>query len=208
MYAAGAFTPRPHGVRHDDRPDSQLLGAAVRGDAAAFGALVRRYVRSATLLAAQLLGDADDAEDIVQDAFAVVYRGAHGFDASRPFAPWFYAIVRRLAKNRRARDRRRERLGALWGRGPAFERSTPSMDDALLARIDATASAALVARAMETLAPMQRACFELVVLRDVPIAEVAVMHEISESTVRQHMFRARAALRAALGRERGPNADE
>ena len=188
-------------MKHDERSDSELLGAAAGGDAAAFGALVRRYVRPATLLATQCLGDADDAEDIVQEAFTVVYRGAHAFDASRPFAPWFYAIVRRLAANRRARDRRRERLLALWGRGPAFERSTPSMDDALLSRIDAAASAALAARALEALSPMQRACFELVALRDVPIAEVAVMHGISESTVRQHIFRARAALRAAVGSE-------
>ena len=195
-------------MEHDDRPDSELLDASARGDAAAFGALVRRYVRPATLLATQLLGDADDAEDIVQDAFTAVYRGARGFDASRPFAPWFYAIVRRLAANRRARDRRRGRLGALWGREPAFERSTPSMDDALLSRIDAAASAALVLRAMEALAPMQRACFELVVLRDVPVAEVAVMHEISESTVRQHVFRARTALRAAVGRDPQGSADQ
>ena len=182
--------------------------AAARGDAAAFGVLVRRYGRPATLNAAQLLGDADEAEDAVQDAFTVVYRGAHAFDATRPFAPWFYTIVRRLAANRRARDRRRERLRALWGRGPAFEQSTSSPDDALLSRIDAAASAALAARAMEALPPMQRACFELVELRDVPIAEVAVMHGISESTVRQHTFRARAALRAAIGREPEGKADQ
>ena len=70
------------------------------------------------------------------------------------------------------------------------------MDDALLAGIDAAASVAVATRAMGGLAPMPRACFELVALRDVPIAEVAAMHAISESTVRQHVFRARAALRA------------
>jgi RNA polymerase sigma-70 factor (ECF subfamily) len=61
---------------------------------------------------------------------------------------------------------------------------------------------------METLAPMQRACFELVVLRDVPISEVAAMHGISESTARQHIFRARAALREALGDERRGSANQ
>ena len=184
------------------------MGAAARGDAAAFGALVRRYVRPATLLAAQLLGDVDDAEDTVQEAFTVVHRGARGFDTSREFAPWFYAIVRRLASNRRARDRRRERLFRLWGGGSVGEPASQSLDDTLLARIDTAASVAVAARAMESLAPMQRACFELVALRDVPIVEVAAMHGISESTVRQHIFRARAALRAALGREPRGSGDQ
>jgi DNA-directed RNA polymerase specialized sigma24 family protein len=45
---------------------------------------------------------------------------------------------------------------------------------------------------------MQRACFELVAVRDLTTEEVAAMHGISESTVRQHVFRARAALRGVL----------
>jgi DNA-directed RNA polymerase specialized sigma24 family protein len=45
---------------------------------------------------------------------------------------------------------------------------------------------------------MQRACFELVAIRDLATEEVAAMHGISESTVRQHLFRARTALRYAL----------
>ncbi len=189
-------------MKDDERSDPELVHAAARGDAGAFGMLVRRYVRPATLLATQLLGAVDDAEDCVQDAFTVVHRGARGFEAGRDFAPWFYAIVRRLASNRRARDRRRERLSRLWGGGAAGEPATPPMDDTLLAGIDAAASVAVATRAMDELAPMQRACFELVALRDVPIAEVAAMHAISESTVRQHVFRARAALRAVLGGER------
>jgi RNA polymerase sigma-70 factor (ECF subfamily) len=182
-------------VSDDERSDAELLAATARGDGPAFTVLVRRHIRAATFLAAQLLGDRDDAEDVVQDAFTVVHRDARGFDAERPFAPWLFAIVRRLASNRRARDLRRERLWRLWGRGVA-PTTSPSPADALLARLDAVAAT----RAMEDLSPMQRACFELVTLRDLSTAEVAAMHGISESTVRQHVFRARAALRSALER--------
>ena len=49
------------------------------------------------------------------------------------------------------------------------------------------------------LPPMQRACFELVTIRGLSTHEVAAMHGISESTVRQHVFRARASLRDHLG---------
>jgi len=173
--------------------DAELLAAAARGDGAAFAVLVRRYIRSGTLLAAQLLGDRDEAEDIVQDAFVVVYRKARRFDLERPFAPWFFAIVRRLATNRRSRELRRARLLRLWTR--RIPAATPAPQaDALLARLDAAAAT----RALETLSPMQRACFELVVLRELSTREVAAMHGISESTVRQHVFRARSALRGVL----------
>lgn len=179
----------------DARDDAELLSAAAAGEAGAFAVVVRRHVRAATLLAAQLLGDRDEAEDVVQDAFTVVHRSLRAFDASRPFAPWLYGIVRRLAANRRARERRRARLLRLWR--PASE--PPSAEGAVLARLDAEAAN----RAMSALSGMQRACFELVAVRGLPTAEVAAMHGISESTVRQHVHRARAALRATLDGERG-----
>ncbi len=179
---------------NDNSTDADLLAATARGDDVAFAVLVRRYIRAATLLGAQLLGDRDDAEDIVQDAFVVVHRNARTFDAERPFAPWFFAIVRRLAANRRSRDLRRARLLRLFGKGMVPEPSSSQAEHTLFHREDAAA----VRRAMQDLSPMQRACFELVAIRDLTTAEVAAMHGISESTVRQHLFRARTALRYAL----------
>ncbi len=180
--------------------DAELLAASARGDGAAFGVLVRRHIRTATLLAAQLLGDRDDAEDIVQVAFTTVHAQAHKFDAQRPFAPWLLAIVRRLAANRRAREARRARLLQLWGKGTLAEALPVRTENALLARVDAEAAR----RALPELSPMQRACFELVSVHDLSPEEVADMHGITESTVRQHVFRARRALRRVL---EGPTPD-
>jgi RNA polymerase sigma-70 factor, ECF subfamily len=185
----------PLRVIDDDRTDAVLLSAAAQhGDGDAFGRLVRRYIRAATLLATQLVGDHDDAEDVVQDAFTLVYRQANAFDGARPFAPWFYAIVRRLAANRMAKAARRRRLLRLWGARDDVELTSTRDIGAMDARVDADAAR----RAMAALSPMQRACFELVVIRDLSIPDVAAMHGISESTVRQHVFRARAALRHVL----------
>ena len=179
---------------NDDRGDAELLAAGARGDAPAFGVLVRRHIRAATLLAAQLLGDRDDAEDIVQDAFTVVLERARTFDATRPFPPWLFGIVRRLAQHRRARVARRARLLRLWGRGTVAVPEPVHIEAALLAGVDVER----VRELMRSLSPMQRACFELVTVRDLSPAEVGAMHEISEATVRQHVFRARQALRRAL----------
>jgi RNA polymerase sigma-70 factor (ECF subfamily) len=182
----------------DDVRDAELLAATARGDGAAFAVLVRRHIRAGTLLAAQLLGDRDDAEDVVQDAFTIVHRNAGTFDAARPFGPWFFAIVRRLAGNRRSRDRRRARLLQLFGR-ESVERTSANAEGAIVARLDGAAALG----AIEDLSPMQRACIELVVLRGLSTEEVAAMHGISEATVRQHVFRARTSLRSVLGDEEG-----
>lgn len=177
----------------DDRADAELLAAATRGDNTAFAVLVRRYIRAATMLATQIVGEPDDAEDVVQDAFTVVLNKGHTFDVSRPFAPWFFAIVRRLAANRRARELRRSRLLRLWHWSVPQRAASP--DDI---SSDASLDSDAVKRAIGSLSPMQRACFELVKLRGFAIAEVALLHGISESTVRQHVFRARAVLREVL----------
>lgn len=182
-------------VNEDVRTDAELLAATTRGESAAFGVLVRRYIRAATLLATQLLGDGDEAQDVVQHAFTVVHRKARTFDAARPFGPWFYAIVRRLAANRLARNARRTRLLEVFGRRELAEPSSIDVEEAVVARLDGAAAL----RAMNDLSPMQRACIELVVLRGLTTEEVAAMHGISESTVRQHVFRARSSLRNALG---------
>jgi RNA polymerase sigma-70 factor (ECF subfamily) len=187
------LAPDAH-VSGDERSDAELLAAAARGDDSAFGILVRRYIRAATLLAAQFVGDPSEAEDMVQDAFMVVHRKARRFDADRPFGPWLFAIVRRLSANRRARDVRRAWLLRLWGSRARTEAATPAPEPPLVAGLDAEAAK----RALEALPSMQRACFDLVVVRELSIEEVAAMHNISESTVRQHVFRARRTLRDVL----------
>jgi RNA polymerase sigma-70 factor (ECF subfamily) len=180
-------------VADDTRSDAALV-ALTPTDERAFGTLVRRSIRQSTLLATQLLGDADEAEDVVQEAFTIVYERIDKFDRGQPFPPWLYGIVRRLAGKRRERAARRSRLLSIW-RVRDDDRAT---DAALVSRLHAEDRATIVYEAMTSLPPMQRACFDLVVLRDLPPAEAAAMHGITESTVRQHVFRAKRALRAVL----------
>jgi RNA polymerase sigma-70 factor (ECF subfamily) len=141
-----------------------------------------------------MVGDRDEAEDIVQSAFTIVHRRLAEFDRARPFPAWLFGIVRRLAERFRARAARRRRLWDLWGARHGDAPHAHAPDILLTAR----AELAEVYSAMRALPPMQQACFELVALRDVSTADAAAMHGISESTVRQHVFRARKAIRTVL----------
>ena len=82
-----------------ERSDEELARAARRGDAPAFDALVRRYLRPALALAWQYSHRLEDAEDVVQEAFHRAVRALAGYDDRRPFSAWFYTIVRNVARS-------------------------------------------------------------------------------------------------------------
>src|SRR3972149_7647653 len=62
---------------------------------------MRRELPAVFRLAYLLLGDADDAEDVAQEAFIRAYRALDRFDASRPLRPWLLRITSNLARNQR-----------------------------------------------------------------------------------------------------------
>lgn len=177
-------------------PDLDRLAARARaGDEEAFGHLVRRLVRPALATAWELAATREDAEEVVQDAFARTWRELPRYDTGRPFAPWFYTILRNLARNAARRDQRWTRVtledAHEGGELAPVEEGHDDMDPAFLHA------------ALEELSPMQRACFRLVRLEEFSAGEAAAMLGIDGATVRVHIHRATRALRARLGAHRG-----
>jgi len=59
----------------------------------AFEELVRRYQRRALSVATGIVGNRDDALDVVQDAFLKAYRSLGKFQFGSKFYTWFYRIL-------------------------------------------------------------------------------------------------------------------
>ena len=133
-----------------DRTDEELARAAKRGDAAAYDALARRYLRPAMALAWQYTGGLEDSEDIVQEAFHRAVRGLGGYDDQRPFGAWFYAIGRNVARTALGKNGRRASLAPLT-----------LVDDPPARAAEDPVLVEHVGRALEDLAPMQQACVRL-----------------------------------------------
>ena len=132
-----------------DRTDEELARAAKRGDAAAYDALARRYLRPAMALAWQYTRRVEDAEDVVQDAFHRAVRALADYDDRRPFSAWFYTIVRNVARTAISKDGRRAALAPLTRLSLVEDEPTaPALVDPIVA--------ADVERAIEALAPMQQ----------------------------------------------------
>ena len=90
---------------HDD--ERELIERWKNGDKKAFGALVRRYMTDAYLIALGFAKNSEDARDLSQDAFIKAFQARDQFDPSRPFYPWFYRILRNRCLNFVQRESRK-----------------------------------------------------------------------------------------------------
>src|SRR5258705_299121 len=90
--------------------DAELVARTCAGDADAFGRLVDRYYDDCTRFARRMLGNRDDAEDALQEAFVNAFRGLQRYRERDAFRGWLYRIVvnecRRLASRRWRREQR------------------------------------------------------------------------------------------------------
>ena len=73
--------------------DAEIVRRVRDGDTAAFAVLVARYRDRLGRYAMQMLGDREDAEEALQDAFVRAYRSLARFDDRERFGPWLFAIL-------------------------------------------------------------------------------------------------------------------
>jgi RNA polymerase sigma factor (sigma-70 family) len=99
------------GVALDSRPDSVLLKRFVEAhDEEAFAALVARYAPLVLGVGRRVLGDAHEAEDVLQATFLVLARDPATIRRPAALAAWLHETARRLAlRCRRSAARRRRR---------------------------------------------------------------------------------------------------
>ena len=133
-----------------------------------------------------IVHDQGAAEEITQDAFIKLlgkWRSIADYD--RPEA-WVRKVAIRMAVRHVGREHRR----------PVKESSALPFPQPIAPVPDPD-----VARAVQQLAPMQRAVVVLHYFEDRPVLEIARTLQVSESTVKQHLFRARSRLAQSLGEE-------
>ena len=85
--------------------DAQLIDEALAGDSAAFGRLVTRYQDRLYNTLVHVVGSADEAHDMAQDAFVQAFLKLNTFHRTSAFYTWLYRIAFNLAVSRRRRQR-------------------------------------------------------------------------------------------------------
>ncbi len=169
--------------------DEALVHAAAAGERIAFDELVRRTVDGSYALAVRLVG-ADDAPDVVQDAYIRAWRSIGKFRGDAVFTTWLYRIVANVALTHRSRKKR--------FRSVPLEEIAVSHAEDPVATPDSRFSPEAVGDAIQQLPDALRAA---VVLHDVygfSSEEVATTLGISSGAVRVRLHRGRAAVRHTL----------
>ncbi len=176
--------------------EQQLIALARRGDADAYGELVRRYQTAVVALTYRILGQREDALDLAQDAFIRGHAALGSFELGRPFGPWIARIAVNLSLN--SRGRRRISSVSLDAGGdarpydPPDDRAGP--DEHLLA----AEREATLRQAIAELPPFQRATIVLRHYQELSYEEIGRQLAIPLSDVKSHLFRARQQLRRRL----------
>jgi RNA polymerase sigma-70 factor (ECF subfamily) len=189
--------PDPAGTipESDEAADeAALVRRIVAGEGHRYSVLVERYQRRLYWSCLRLVGDPDEAEDVVQEAFVRAYERLGDFDPTYRFYTWIY----RIARNRSLNVLRRRRV---WGlvtlsdpeRAPALpaaDRSDRPAEDRELARALMDCRANLPAD--------QREVFDLRHADGLSYREIAAAVGAPEGTVMSRLARAREKMRACL----------
>lgn len=173
---------------------ADLVAAAQAGDHEAFDRLVRATYSETYTLAYRLVGDEEDARDVVQDAYLRAYRGLKRFRGDAQFSTWMYRITANCASthlSRRSRHRHDELNEDL---GLADDR--PASDPE--ARIEHGALRDRLHVSLAALPPRLRAVVVLRDIYDLPHEAIAAELGISESAAKVRLHRARRKLREDL----------
>ena len=170
--------------------DAVIVDRVLRGDVEAYRTLVERYRDRYARYALHMLGNREDAEEALQDAFTRAYRSLGRCDEPERFAAWLFRILVNRCRTVGARRGRRGRTfvvdeGAL-----------------LAAAVDHPADRGAwreeIERALQRLRPEQREAFLLKYVEDLGYDEMSRLTGVGVSALKMRVMRACDRLRELL----------
>ena len=178
-------------ARSEERErEHALIRGALQGDEQAFHDLVTAHERRAWRVARNLVPSAEDASDLVQEAFLRVFRNLERFDFKHDFSTWLYRIVTNLAI-----DHLRKRRPAVSTSASCEEEPELDLEDehaeAPSRRMERDETSDEVRACIEALAPHFRTVLMLRELEGLPCTEIAEIVGATHVTVRWRLHRGR-----------------
>ncbi len=182
---------RGRGAADAPRQDADLIAELRAPESDALAVLIGRYVRLVRRVAAGILRDEAEAEDVAQEVFFEIYRKAHLYDPARgPVRVWLlqYAYHRSL----RRKDALRRRAAY---RGEPLD-EVDAMARVSRARLTRDECRWLIRTGLAQLPERQRATLELACLQEMSLRDVADRLRVSVGCARHYYYRGLTRLRA------------
>jgi RNA polymerase sigma-70 factor (ECF subfamily) len=183
--------------------DEEIVRRVLQGDLASFELIMRRYNQRIFRVVRGMLGDDDESEDVVQDAYVRAYENLAQFAGRSKFSTWLTRIAVYEANARRQRQRRmrlfdpREPEKSPMPLQPMNKDAHEEMSNRELGTV--------LAEAVDELPPDLRSVFTLRMVEGLDTSETAECLELTPANVKVRLHRARELLRrridAQLGQE-------
>lgn len=190
------YSATRHRIPWAERSDRDLLLAVRDGDEAALDELIGRKTKPLIQLVQRILGDLEEARDVVQVTFFKVWENRTKFDERWSPNTWIYRIASNLAidhlRSRKSRERSHEPVKQHMLQ---IADASSSRD---LARLQHSEVSAIFRELSAGLSEKQRMVFLMREMEGLSSPEVAEILGCRESTVRNHLFNARKYLRREL----------
>jgi len=140
-------------------------------------------------------GDREEAEDVLQLAYAKVLDGRARFEQRSSFKTWLFGVIRRTAQEQARREWLRRNRLVRWWRDRVFDPGSARDQAEELARADEIAN---LKSALTRLSARQAEVLHLVFYQDLSIQEAADVLQLPVGTARTHYERGKARLRRLL----------
>jgi RNA polymerase sigma-70 factor (ECF subfamily) len=184
--------------------DYELVSFCKKGDVDAFEVLVKKHQRRMVNIAYRMIGNYEEACEIVQDAFVSAYRNLKGFKGKSKFSTWLYTIVMNLSKNRLKQLKtqlHREKFSIdnpILTNDGQIKVEPASNEPSALEKLEKRDVQQKVQECINSLDDEFR---EVLILRDIQgfsYGEISDLLKAPEGTVKSRLFRAREAVKDCL----------
>ena len=192
--------------------DASLIGRLKVGDEAALEEAFNLYSAKLYNVAQRILGDAADAEEVIQDVFLTAFRKASMFQGNSQFSTWLYRLTvnAALGKIRRSKKHKEveyeEFLPKFQKDGHHMVRPVVDWSDTLDEQYAKQELQQLLAKALDQLKPIDKSIVVLSDLEGMSDKEIAVTLNLTVSAVKTRLHRARLFLRGKLAVHLGHSA--
>lgn len=177
--------------------DARLSQGCLSGNLEAYEQLYRVQSAKMKSIAMNLLGNAHDAEDVVQETFLKIHRGIRYFKGQSAFSTWTYRILVNCCYDLRRKKMRHQETAErdLVPEDQSFESPAPMHDHPLRMALE---------KCVAQLTPYLRSVFLLYEVEGFKHAEIGLMLGISEMASKNALYQAKRKLREMLSEQRGP----
>ena len=203
--AAASTRTRGDGrVASESLSDEAIVDRVQAGDLALFELIMRRYNQRVFRVVRSILGDDNEAEDVVQEAYVRAYEHLAQFEGRAKFSTWLTRIAVYEATARRRKLRRMRLFDPTDSESLSMPLSS-STDDAFAQTSMGELGTALT-RAVDELPAHLRAVFAMRIVEGLDTNETAECLGLTASNVKIRLHRAKTQLRNQIDKQIGMDA--